>query len=184
MPGRFSSQASEAQSGSACRRGGAIRVCQETRCVLRYDIHIVASSPNAFSQPTVAGSESRRGCQSIETTVSFVANGRRKLVVPWRRACVCLSGTLATRSDVRASATAVAKPGTTVAIFAQFRPRSMLRRQDLKPRSPLARYHDVIGCRVTPKRDFAFGKLVFLPHHADPAIPDSIWGPLEARKHR
>jgi hypothetical protein len=62
-----------------------------------------------------AGSASCRGCQSNETVNSEVKNGRGKLCIPARMFPVCRSGTLASRSEFRARASAVEKSLTIVA---------------------------------------------------------------------
>lgn len=61
-------------------------------------------------------SASSRGCQSKEIVISKVGIGRGKLYIPARRLPVYRSGTLATRSEDRASAKAVAKLPTIVTI--------------------------------------------------------------------
>lgn len=63
-----------------------------------------------------AGSASILGCQSNDTVISGVGTGRGKLCIPARKASVCRSGTLAIRSEFRASCSAVEKPLTMVAI--------------------------------------------------------------------
>lgn len=55
-----------------------------------------------------------RGCQSIDTLIDGSLNGSAKVSMPARRAAVCRSGTVATRSEPRATAMAVAKPLTVV----------------------------------------------------------------------
>ena len=64
-----------------------------------------------------AVSASSRGCQSKATVNSGRGTGSGKLCMPSRRFPVCRSGTLAIRSEPRASASAVAKPPTIVTSF-------------------------------------------------------------------
>jgi hypothetical protein len=61
-----------------------------------------------------AGSASNRGCQSNDTVNSGVVTGRAKLCIPARKIPVWRSGTVAIKSEARASASAVEKPPTMV----------------------------------------------------------------------
>ena len=91
----------------------------------RTDLNTCASEPASCAAQTsctqprnqpCAGSASRRGCQSNEMVISGIVSGSGKLCMPVRSIPVCRSGTLATRSEARARASAVEKPATIVAI--------------------------------------------------------------------
>ena len=85
------------------------------------ETYLFSGSPRRYPERDRATSDARasassRGCQSKEIVISGVGTGRGKLYIPARRFPVCRSGTLATRSEARASASAVEKSLTIVTI--------------------------------------------------------------------
>ncbi len=77
------------------------------------------------------------GCQSIDTVKAGVGTGSAKVCMPTRRSPVCRSGTVATRSEPRARASALEKPPTTMTL-SRFSP-SASRAASMGPPSRLGR---------------------------------------------
>ena len=118
-----------------------------------------------------AGSASSRGCQSNETVISGMATGSGKLCIPARRFPVCRSGTLAIRSEARASASAVEKPPTIVTI-SPFQPERLQGFIDRSLVEAPPRDADVPAGRIAGGRDLALAQRVPRSHDADEAVPE------------
>ena len=118
-----------------------------------------------------AGSASSRGCQSRETVISGMATGSGKLCIPARRFPVWRSGTLAIRSEARASASAAEKPPT-IATISRSSPSGCQRLVDRSAVEPPPRDEDVPAGRIAGGRDLALAQRVPRAHDADEAVAE------------
>ena len=105
---RHQSRSSGGKPGTAGREGSALR--SSSSWIFR------AVKRMSWRNQRCAGSASIRGCQSMETVISGVGNGRAKHSIPSQRFPTCRFGTVATKSEARARASATEKPPTTVMI--------------------------------------------------------------------